>query len=146
LRDFLPALNCLHDEHHNIDGSGTPMAFAKRTVRREILTRDRNQPNRYLAVVFFDSHDSAMQNSKLPETQEFAGQYPGVTDSIAFHDLDAMRHGIDVRKPRDVNLLVGDRSRRRTSPPPGAPPVKGSGWAIEPRCPVPTLEKSGEQA
>jgi hypothetical protein len=28
-----------------------------------------------------------MKNSELPETQEFASQYPTVTDSIAFHDL-----------------------------------------------------------
>ena len=40
----------------------------QRTVRRSILTRDRNDPDRYLIIVFFDSYESAMENSNLPET------------------------------------------------------------------------------
>ncbi len=52
----------------------------KRTVRRSVLTRDRNDPERYLLVVFFDSFESAMENSNLPATAEFAQQrYPSST-------------------------------------------------------------------
>ena len=57
---------------------------------RQIVTRDRNQPNRYLAIVFFDSYESAMKNSELPETQEISAQYQEATDSVAFHDLDVI--------------------------------------------------------
>ena len=39
----------------------------KRTVRREVIAADRNQPGRYFAIVFFDSYESAMENSNLPE-------------------------------------------------------------------------------
>ena len=46
----------------------------KRTVRRAIVSRDRNDPERYMLVVFFDSYESAMENSNLPETAEFAEQ------------------------------------------------------------------------
>lgn len=47
----------------------------KGTIRREMLTRDRNDPSRYFNLVFFDSHDSAMKNSNLPETQAGAEQF-----------------------------------------------------------------------
>jgi hypothetical protein len=34
-----------------------------RTIRREMLTRDRNDPSCYFNLVFFDSYESAMKNS-----------------------------------------------------------------------------------
>jgi hypothetical protein len=59
-----------------------------RTSRRQLLTRDRSDPDRYVAIVFFDSYESAMQNSSLPETEASAEQYRKVTDGQpAFHDL-----------------------------------------------------------
>jgi hypothetical protein len=61
----------------------------KRTVRREMLARDRSDPSRYFAVVFFDSYESAMENSRLPETQAVAEQYAKISDSPpVFYDLD----------------------------------------------------------
>ena len=63
----------------------------KRTVRREILAQDRSDPDRYFAVVFFDSYESAMENSGLPETQAAAGQYAKLSDSPpVFYDLDVI--------------------------------------------------------
>ena len=63
----------------------------KRTVRRSILTRDRNDPDRYLILVFFDDHESAMQNSNLPETAEFAErQMPLLDGPPTFFDLDVI--------------------------------------------------------
>jgi hypothetical protein len=44
----------------------------KRTATRGILTKDRDKPNRYLNLVFFESYDAAMKNSEMPETQELA--------------------------------------------------------------------------
>jgi hypothetical protein len=61
----------------------------KRTARRELFARDRNNPDRYFSIVFFDSYESAMQNSRLPETQEFAGKLVTLTDSPpVFYDLE----------------------------------------------------------
>jgi hypothetical protein len=61
----------------------------KRTVRRELLARDRSDPCRYFAVVFFDSFESAMENSELPETQAAAQQYAKMSDGPpAFYDLE----------------------------------------------------------
>jgi quinol monooxygenase YgiN len=63
----------------------------KRTVRRSILTRDRNDPDRYVLVVFFDSYESAMENSALPETAAFAQKQVSLLDGPpAFHDLDVV--------------------------------------------------------
>ena len=64
----------------------------KRTVRRSIVTRDRNNPDRYVIVVFFDSYESAMENSELPETQAFAGKMAAALDGpMVFHDLDLVQ-------------------------------------------------------
>jgi hypothetical protein len=38
-----------------------------RTVRRELLARDHSDPSRHYAIAFFDSYESAMENSDLPE-------------------------------------------------------------------------------
>jgi hypothetical protein len=61
----------------------------KRTVRRQLLARDHSDPDRYFAVVFFDSYESAMQNSSLPETRATADRYRKATDGPpVFYDLD----------------------------------------------------------
>jgi len=44
----------------------------RRTVRRSLLCQDRDDADHYLNIVFFDSHESAMENSSLPETGELA--------------------------------------------------------------------------
>ncbi len=61
----------------------------KRTLRHEVVARDRNNPNRYVILAFFDSYESAMENSNLPETQEFSARFDEFTDGpITFRDLD----------------------------------------------------------
>ncbi len=62
----------------------------KRTVRRQIVGRDRNDPSRYVIIVFFDSYESAVQNSQLPETQASAEKFAALTDEISFVDLDVI--------------------------------------------------------
>jgi hypothetical protein len=42
-------------------------------------------------VAFFDSYESAMENSELLETQEFAKRYNALLDEpMTFHDLDVI--------------------------------------------------------
>ena len=53
------------------------------------MTRDRNDPDRYVLIVFFDSYESAMENSNLPETAEFAEKQTALLEgSPSFSDLD----------------------------------------------------------
>jgi quinol monooxygenase YgiN len=61
----------------------------KRTLRRSIAGRDRNDPNRYLVIAFFDSAESAATNSELPATAAFANQVNAIVDApLVFQDLD----------------------------------------------------------
>ena len=62
----------------------------KRTIRRDILARDRNDPSHYLVLAFFDSYESAMENSALPETQASAEQFASLTENMVFVDLDVI--------------------------------------------------------
>jgi hypothetical protein len=63
----------------------------KRTAQRAVLCRDRNDPNHYFNVVFFDSHEAAMENSNMPETQELAQKLSELTDGPpTFYDLDVV--------------------------------------------------------
>jgi hypothetical protein len=60
-----------------------------RTTRRRLLCQDRNDPTRYFNIVFFDSYESAMENSNLPETQQFSAQMMALGESQpTFYDLD----------------------------------------------------------
>jgi hypothetical protein len=61
----------------------------KRTAHRGFLCRDRNDPGRYVQVVFFPSYEEAMKNSNLPETAQFAERMMSLAEGPAtFHDLD----------------------------------------------------------
>jgi hypothetical protein len=63
----------------------------KRTVKRSLLCQDRNDADHYFNVVFFDSYESAMENSKLPETQELSERLMALGDGPpTFHDLDVV--------------------------------------------------------
>ena len=63
----------------------------KRTLRRELLACDHYDPSYCFAVMFFDSYESAMENSGLPETQASAEQYMKISDGPpVFYDLDVL--------------------------------------------------------
>ena len=65
-----------YDELTALEDEWEQATEGKRTLRRSIITRDRNDPNRHLVIAFFDSYDSAMVNSNLPETGEFGRSRP----------------------------------------------------------------------
>jgi hypothetical protein len=63
----------------------------KATARRVVLCQDRDRPEHVYEMVFFDSYESAMENSELQETQDFANRMRGVLDGEPrFHDLDIL--------------------------------------------------------
>jgi hypothetical protein len=63
----------------------------KRTARRQIVTRDRDDPNRYVTIVFFDSYESAMENSGMPETKAAAEKFMTLSDGApTFRNLDVV--------------------------------------------------------
>jgi hypothetical protein len=77
------------DAVRKIDEDWLQATEGKRTVRRQLLARDHCDPDRYFAFVFFDSYESAMQNSSLPETSATADRYRRATEGPpVFYDLD----------------------------------------------------------
>ncbi|MDI3329595.1 MAG: hypothetical protein QJR09_02525 [Micrococcus sp.] len=79
------------DEVDGIIAEWQQAGQGKRTARRALNTRHREDPNRYCQIVFFDSYESAMENSQLPETQEFARRMAELVDGEpTFRNLDVV--------------------------------------------------------
>ena len=79
------------DEIQNLEREWEKATEGKRTLRRSLLGRDRNDPDHYLVLAFFDSYESAMTNSNLPETTEFGRKQSALLDGpMQFTDLDVI--------------------------------------------------------
>ena len=78
------------DEIMKLDDQWEKATEGKRTLRRAIVGRDRNDPERHVIIAFFDDYDSAMQNSNLPETQEFAAKQAAFAEAVQFIDLEVI--------------------------------------------------------
>jgi hypothetical protein len=64
----------------------------QRTTKLEWVLRDREDPNRYLIAVLFDSYDDAMKNNALPATGEIAAGMNDLTTSpTVFRNFDLVR-------------------------------------------------------
>jgi hypothetical protein len=91
---FIQIIDVKTKEHDKIKALNEGWEAAvgdKTTARRSITCRDRNDPDRHLIVVFFDSYESAMENSNLPETQEFSAQWAELASGPpTFIDLDVL--------------------------------------------------------
>ncbi|MDD9206775.1 hypothetical protein PU560_09890 [Georgenia sp. 10Sc9-8] len=63
----------------------------KRSARRVLSTKHHEGSDRYCDIVFFDSYESAMENSQLPETQEYARKMGELIDGEpTYRDLDVV--------------------------------------------------------
>jgi hypothetical protein len=63
----------------------------RRTARRGLMCQDRDDPGRYINIVFFDSYESAMENSNLPETGELAAKLAELSDGpSSFLNLEVL--------------------------------------------------------
>lgn len=66
---------------------GGPMPMLRAT-----MTADRDQPDRYLSILEFESYESAMENSNKPETAELAQRMASLCDEPPkFRNLDIRR-------------------------------------------------------
>jgi hypothetical protein len=64
----------------------------QRTTKLGWVLRDREDPNRYVIVVLFDSYEEAMKNNDLPATGEIAAAMNDLTTApTVFHNLDLIR-------------------------------------------------------
>ena len=77
------------DEIQALDKEWLQATDGKRTLRKAIIARDRNHPSHYVVLTFFDSYESAMINSNLPETNEFGERQNALLEGpMQFTDLD----------------------------------------------------------
>jgi hypothetical protein len=59
---------------------------------RLVVTRDRDQPNRYVSIVEFASYEAAMENSRSSDTDEFARQMTALcTSPPRYRNLEVQR-------------------------------------------------------
>lgn len=62
-----------------------------RQAGRRVMCQDRDDPGRYVTIVFFDSYEAAMENSNLPVTHEFSQKMMALADGPpTFHNLDVL--------------------------------------------------------
>jgi hypothetical protein len=62
----------------------------RKAVRRA-LCKDRDNPDTYFNIVFFESYEEAMENSQHPVTQEFSGKMMALGDGEpTFYNLDVV--------------------------------------------------------
>jgi hypothetical protein len=91
---FIQIIECRtdrYDELMALEQEWQQATEGRRTLRRAIVTRDRNDPERHLVLAFFDSYESAMENSNLPETGAFGEKQQALMDApMVFHDLDVI--------------------------------------------------------
>jgi hypothetical protein len=61
----------------------------RRKVLRRVLCEDRDNWGRYFNIVFFESHEAAMENSALPETGALSAKLRALADGPpTFYNLD----------------------------------------------------------
>jgi hypothetical protein len=61
------------------------------TARRAVICEDRDDPGHIFQVVFFDSYESAMENSNLPLTQQLNERMTPLMDGPpSFYNLEVV--------------------------------------------------------
>jgi quinol monooxygenase YgiN len=79
------------DEMRALEDEYDASTEGRRTVQRSFVTQDRNDPERFVVIVLFDSYESAMENNELPETQAFSEKSAALVDGpMTFWDLDVI--------------------------------------------------------
>jgi hypothetical protein len=79
------------DEMRKVGEAWEAAAGSDSKARRRVMCEDRDNPGRYMNIVFFDSYDDAMENSNLPVTQEFSQKMMALGDGPpTFYNLDVV--------------------------------------------------------
>ena len=80
------------EEMQRVGDEWEAAAGADSKAVRRVLCQDRDDPGRYVNVVFFDSYEEAMENSNLPVTQQFSQRMMALADGApTFRNLDVVQ-------------------------------------------------------
>jgi hypothetical protein len=92
--EFIQLIECRTDRYDDLmalEQEWRAATEGRRTLRRTIVARDRNDPKRHVVLAFFDDYESAMVNSELPETGEFGRKQEALLEApMTFQDLDVL--------------------------------------------------------
>jgi hypothetical protein len=91
---FIQIVEYETNQPKEVEALGKEMEDAGMPTRMTWLasTKDRDKPNSYVTIVEFPSYEEAMENSKAPDTQQFAARMAELcTSPPIFHNLDVMR-------------------------------------------------------
>jgi hypothetical protein len=81
----------IDDFNANLDAWMT-RTEGNRIPHRAVLSRERDADDQYLLMVDFPSYDQGMENSKRPETSEFAAFLARISEGpLTFRNLDVLR-------------------------------------------------------
>jgi hypothetical protein len=79
------------DEMRKIGDEWEAATGADATARRVVMGKDRDNEGQYFTFAFFDSYESAMENSNNPTTQEFAQRMMSLGDGPpTFFNVDVI--------------------------------------------------------
>ncbi len=79
------------DEVRKVGEEWEAAAAGQAKARRRVLCEDKDRPGTYVNIVFFDSYESAMENSNLPVTQEFSQKMMALGDGEPhFYNLNVL--------------------------------------------------------
>ena len=90
---FIQIIDVHTDHFESIDALDREWEAAtegRRTIKRSVVTRDRNDATHYVILAVFDSYESAMENSNLPETSTLAAKLGELTTDSRFIDLEVI--------------------------------------------------------
>jgi hypothetical protein len=64
----------------------------RRTAESVTITADRDHQGAYVLIITFPSYDAAMENSRLPDTEQFARRLTELcTAPLVFQNLEVRR-------------------------------------------------------
>ena len=79
------------DEMRKVGDEWEAAAGSTATSRRVIVCQDRDNADQYFTLAFFDSFESAMENSNSPKTQEMSKKMMALADRPpTFYNLDVL--------------------------------------------------------
>jgi len=80
------------EEIEAITDEWTAKTEGPRKATRALLAADQERPHTYIQIVEFPSYDDAMENTRLPETWEFAERLAALADApLKFRNLEVRR-------------------------------------------------------
>ena len=78
------------DEMRKVGDEWEAAAGSTASSRRVIVCKDRDNAEQYFTLAFFDSFESAMENSNSPKTQEMSKMMSLADGPPTFYNLDIL--------------------------------------------------------